>query len=259
MATYGYRNVPDRGFVAFESELDEGAWKAVDVKKTEEAGKKSAASLLTAPQPVIWKLRLRWGIAGVTSALGAVSVAELDSAWDAAQRRLFHRIAAGVDDKNRDVRRAADRLRAQLLSGIGTAQTTLDYNAEVDFGRQQLALAQPPGPLSADAKKLKLDDVLRDVAATTQALATGLGRGTGGKRHAPSRQLRDALADCTAAFNGVHDDLAWFLARTPPGTERDRLEALQAPLVELLARHAQPTPQTEPEPEPAPVEPPPGS
>jgi hypothetical protein len=257
MAAFGYGNVLDRGFVAFERELDEGAWKEVATKKYDEPAKESAAALLTAPQPVVWKLRLRWGIASVITALGAASIGELDNAWDAAQRRLFHRIAAGVDDEDREVRKAADRLWPQLLSGTGTGQTQLDCDAEIDFGRQQLALTQEDGPLAADAKKLKLGDALADVAKTTEALAKGLGRGLGSKRRAPSRQLRDALAECAAAFNGVHNDIAWFVGRTPPGPDRDRLAALSAPLEALLARHA-PTiaAPSAPESPPAPGSPP---
>jgi hypothetical protein len=226
MAIFGYGNVPDRAFVAFERELEEGAWKDVSTKKYEEPAKDSAAALLNAPQSVVWKLRLRFGIASVVAALGAPSLAALDDAWDAAQRRLFHRIAAGVDDEDRAVRDAADRLRAQLLAGTGTAQTQMDYDAEVDFGLQQLALTQEKGPLAADARKVKLDGALADVKKTTEALAQGLGRSTGGKRKPPSKQLRDAVAECAAAFNAVHDELSWFIGRTPNGAERDGLTAL---------------------------------
>lgn len=252
----GYGSIPDRAFVGFERELDDGAWKPIVTKKHQEDGEKSAASLLDAPRPVVWKLRLRWGIGTVLAALGATSLAELDAAWDAAQRRLFHRIAVGVDDDDRAVRDAADRLAGQMLLGTGTGQTSLDYDGEVDFGRQQMALTQEGGSLAADAKKLKLGDALADVARTTEALAKGLGRATGAKRRAPSRQIRDAVAECAAAFNAVHDDIAWFIARTPAGADRDRLTALLAPLEALLARHAKPAPAAPAEPAPPQEQPP---
>jgi hypothetical protein len=255
MATFGYGNVPDRAFVAFNRELDEGAWNDIVTKKYDDPAKESAAALLTAPPPIVWKLRLRFGIAAVIAALGAPSLAALDDAWDAAQRRLFHRIAAGVDDENRDVRDVADRLRLQLLAGTGTAQTQLDYDAEVDFGRQQIALTQENGPLAADAKKLKLADALADVKKTTEALAQGLGRSSGEKRRPPSKQLRDAVAECAAAFNGVHDEIEWFIRRTPKGADRDVLTALLSPLEALLSRNgpvapAAPTTPAAPAPEP---------
>jgi hypothetical protein len=255
MAAFGYGNVPDRAFVAFERELEQGAWKEVSTKKYEESAKESAAALLGAPQPVVWKLRLRLGIASVLSSLGATSLAALDEAWDAAQRRLFHRIGAGVDDEDRTVRDAADRLRAQLLLGTGTGQTLLDYDAEVDFGLQQIALTHDKGPLAADARKLKLEGALADVKKTTEALAHGMGRSTGGKRKPPSKQLRDAIAECAAAFNAVHVELAWFTSRTPKGADRDGLEALLTPLEALLSRNA-PAADTPAPPEEPPAAPP---
>jgi hypothetical protein len=258
MAAFGYGSVRDRAFVAFERELEESAWKDISTKQYDEPAKDSAAALLAAPQPVVWKLRLRFGIASVVAALGAPSLGVLDEAWDAAQRRLFHRIGAGVDDADRAVRDAADRLREQLLAGTGTAQTQMDYDAEVDFGRQQIALTQEKGPLAADAKKLKLEGALADVEKTTEALAQGVGRRTGGKRRPPSKRLRDAVAECAAAFNAVHDELSWFLRRTPKGAERDSLEALLAPLEALLSRNA-PAAPTPVAPAPAAPEPPPAS
>ena len=236
-AFYGYGNVLDRGFVAFERELDDGAWKQVSTKKFEEEGKKNAAALLMAPQPVVWKLRLRWGIEVVIEALGVPSLGALDQGWDATQRRLFHRIAAGRDDEDRAVRDAADRLYAQLLSGKGTEQTGFDLDDEVDFGRNQVRLTKEGSPLAADVKKVKLGDVLSDVEKTTEALAKGLGRATGTKRQAPSRRLREAVAECAAAFNSVHDDLVWFAQHTQPSPERDNLHALLKPLEDLLTRH----------------------
>ena len=253
MAVFGYGAVSDRAFVAFDQELDEGPWKEIVTKKHEEAAKESVLALLTVPRPVGWKLRLRFGIAGVLAALGAVSLAALDVAWDAAQRRLFHRIGAAIDDEDRSVRDAADRLRGQLLAGNGIAQTQYTFDEEVDFGRNQIALTQSGGPLAADAKKCKLETALADVEKTTAALADGIGRGKSEKRKAPSKQLREAMTECVAAFNAVHDDLAWFVRKAPSGAERDKLQALLGPLDSLLERAteasaqvpaAEPTPPT---------------
>ncbi len=250
MAGLGYGNVNDRAFVAFADELEEGAWKDVVTKKYEEPGKESAAALLAAPQPVVWKLRLRFGIGAVIAALGAPALASLDNAWDASQRRLFHRIATGMDDKDRAVRDAADRLAARLLLGTGTAQTQLDYDGEVDFGRNQIALTQS-GALAADVKKVKLDDALADVKKATEDLADGLGRSGGAKRKAPSKVLREAVAECAASFNAIHEQLGWFIRRTAKGAERDTLTALLAPLEALLSRStpatSSPSPSDSPE------------
>lgn len=246
MAAYGYGRVADRAFVAFERELNEGAWAEIATTDFENAAKNDASALLDAPLPVTWKVSLRWGIAGVVAVLGAPTIAALDNAWDSAQRRLFHRIAIGVDSDDAAVRSAADRLRMQLLAGMGTAQTQLSCDDEVDFGRQQIALTQDGGPLASDAKKVKLGDALADVKKTTEALAQALGRSGGEKRKSPSKQIRDALSECAAAFNVVHDQLVWFVEKTPPGANRDRLTSLLAPLEALLERAAatQPAPES---------------
>lgn len=238
MASGGWGSVTDRGLVAFERELDTGAWKGISTKKVEDGARDNLAVLLDAAQPVVWKICLRRGIAGVLAALGTASLDAFDAAWDSAQRRLFHRVAVGVDDADKAVRDAADRLSAGLFVGNGTGQTHLDYDAEYDFGCNQLALTRAGGSLAADAKKLNLGDALADVDKTTAALGKALGRDAGAKRKAPSRRLRDAVAACARAFNGVQDSIAWFMDGTKPGPERDRLAALQAPLDALLARHA---------------------
>lgn len=152
-----------------------------------------------------------------------------------------------VDSDNHATRAATDRLRNQMLTGSGTGQTQLSCDHQVDLGRHQIALTQEAGPLSADAKKLKLGDVLQNVQKTTDALAQTLGRTIGEKRHAPSKQIRTAIAECVSVFNAVHNDLEWFVAKTSPGPDRDRFVALLEPLEQLLARNestseATPTP-----------------
>jgi hypothetical protein len=255
MSGYGYSTLTDRAFVGFLSELSSGAWAKIDTSKFEHLGDHGAASLLDAPHTVVWKLRLTWGIQGVMSALGNKPVGELDDAWDATQRRLFHKIAAAADAPESAQRDAADRLTAVLLLGNGTAQTALDYDAEVDFGRKQVALARSNQSIAADVKELGLEPTLAQIEQATEALAGGIGRQTGGKRATPSRRLRSALFDCAATFSGVRDAIEWFLSRTHPGTQHDQLEALLAPLVTLASRGS-PTAHTQPPtPAPAPAQP----
>jgi hypothetical protein len=242
LAAFGYGFVPDRAFIAFQPELEQGAWKQVSTKKYEEGAKKEPAALLQAPILVVCKLRLARSIDNLLASFGLASLVKLDQAWDATQRRLFHRIGAAVDDEDPAVREAGDRLRDGLLSGSGTAQTQLDYDSEVDFGRRQIALTQDGGPLAADAKAIKLGDTLADVEKTTEALAKGLGRAEGGKRRSPSQQQRDAMAECAAAFNSVHDDLLWLVGTLPAGPDREHLSALIKPLEALLARNQPPAP-----------------
>ena len=256
MSGYGYGTLTDRAFVGFLDELSSGAWAAIDTSKFEHLGDHGAAALLEAPHPVVWKLRLTWGIQGVVSALGSKPVSELDGTWDATQRRLFHKIAMVADAPESALRDAADRLTAVLLLGNGTAQTGLTYDAEVDFGRKQVALARDNPRVASDVKALGLELTLAEIAQASEALAAGIGRAPGGKRASPSRRLHDALTDCGATFNGVRDSIEWFQARTHPGPKHDQLDALLAPLVALASRGLPTSHPQHPTPAPAPVQPP---
>lgn len=249
MTAFGYGQLKDRAFVAFERELNDGAWKDIDTSPFDAAAKDNAAALLSAPLTTILKIRLRMSIAQVLNALAAPALPALDEAWDASQRRLFHRIAVGANDENLATRNAADRLTAALLLGTGTGQTQMEFDAEVDFGRRQIALVQESSTLAADVKKLKLGDTLADIDKCTEALAQALGRSSGQKRKTPSKQLREALSDCASGFTSVHETLAWLIERTPKGAQKDGLENLLAPLEALLQRGEKAARAQEAEPE----------
>jgi hypothetical protein len=79
--------------------------------------------------------------------------------------------------------------------------------------------------------------VVKQIEETTEALAKALGRGPGQKRSSPrSIRLREALTECSAAFNWIHQDLAWTAEHTPPGASRTQLDNLLAPFTALLSR-----------------------
>jgi hypothetical protein len=237
MSGYGYSYVTDKAFVAFAHNLGQGAWRNVSIAGYEGEGKMLDAAALDAPHPVLWKLRISLVITALKVALGSGKLDVLDAGWDSSERRLHFRLAERADDTDAEVRAAAERLRRKLLKGKGTEQTVHDFDAEVDFGRQQLELAKEAA-IAADIKKLKVDDLLHDIERATEALAVGLGRQGGARRTGlASVQQRDALAACTSAFNGVHDHIAWFLANTPNGPARDLLTELEAPFAALLARN----------------------
>jgi hypothetical protein len=239
MARFGYSFVSDKGFVAFAHDLNEGAWKDISIKKYDVPDRMPALSLLEAPRPVVWKLRATWAIAALREILGGASeeaLAQLDSDWDSAQRKLYYHLGGASEDKDSGKREAAERLRGALLRGSGTAQTTLGYDDEVDFGRHQLAILRSD-PLAVDAKKVGLAAVVKQIEESTEALAKALGRGPGQKRSSPrSIRLREALTECSAAFNWIHQDLAWTAEHTPPGPARSQLDNLLAPFTALLSR-----------------------
>ncbi|WP_437951744.1 hypothetical protein WME98_13815 [Sorangium sp. So ce296] len=243
MASYGYSFVTDKAFSAFSRDLEQGAWKSVSIAKYDVPNRVPTALLLEAPKPVIWKARALWSIATLDEALGvasAAALAELDTEWDAAQRALHLFLASAAESKDPAQRDAAVRLRGALLAGAGTEQTRYTYDAEVDYGWHQVAVAGK-APLAADVKKVGAGPHLRRVEEATEALAKGLGRSAGQKRAvARSKRIREAVAACTQAFNGIHDDIGWLIEHTPSGKQRELLEALHAPFLALLERSPQP-------------------
>lgn len=265
MPRYGYSSVTDKGFSAFSRDLDEGAWKDISVEKYDGEDRIPAALLVEAPRQVVWKLRARWSIAELDAALGfatAEQLAAFDDEWDAAQRALNFFLGSAAEDRDPAHREAAGRLRQSLLMGAGIEQTTLGYDAEVDFGRHQISMTSK-APLATDAMKVGIGPHLKRINDATEALAGGIGRGPGQKRSAArSIRIRDAMSGCTTTFNAVHDEIGWLIEHTPTGKAREQLQALHAPFLALLERHpprtvqageGDPTEAATPEPAPAPA------
>lgn len=242
MAAYGYSHVPDRGFHAFIGDLEEGAWKEISIDKYD-APDQVAPLLLEAPRPVAWKLRARWSIARLDEVLAVASddvLRSLDAAWDSAQRAFDYTVAAAEEHEDAAVRTAATRLRRAMLKGGGTAQTTLTYGAEVDFGRSQLEAAKNKR-MEADLKKIGALPHIKRIEAATDALAKGMGRGAvEGRPGARSIRLREAMGVCVTAFNSIHDEMVWLLEHLPAGKKREQVEALHRPFLELLKRYPPP-------------------
>lgn len=245
MASYGYSFVTDKAFSAFARDLEQGAWKSVSIDKYDVPNRVPAALLLEAPKPVIWKARALWSIAALDDALGvasAAALAELDTEWDTAQRALHLFLASAAESKDPAQRDAAVRLRGALLAGAGTEQTRYTYDAEVDYGWHQVAVAGK-APLAADVKKVGAGPYLKRIGEATEALAKGLGRSSGQKRAvARSKRIREAVVACTQAFNAIHGEIGWLIEHTPSGKQRELLEALHAPFLALLERSPQRAP-----------------
>jgi hypothetical protein len=250
MAGYGYGYVTAKGFVACEKDLSEGAWGAIAIAPYDTPERKLSPGAQAAPRPALWKLRVVWSLEDLKGAIGTAKLDQLDADWDGTQRRLYHRLGVLREDRSQVVREAAERASDKLLEGRGTDQTTYDYDDEVDFGRNQVLLTQS-GQLRDDVKMLGLDDAIADIDVATEALAKGLGRKDNTKRQAPSARQRDAVSACAAAFNGVHDDLAWWIEHTASGPDQDQLHALLAPLEALLSRNPPPPPKEAPAAQPA--------
>ena len=239
MTRYGYGYVTEKGFMAFSHDLEEGAWQGVSIQGFDGAQRALSGDALGMPRDVAWKLRATWAIAALRDALGASPevLAELDAAWDASERRLYHRICCSAEDRDPAVREAAERLRGALLSGNGTAQTNLTYDEEVDYGRHQVVLMSK-GAVARDVQICGLAGAREEIAEVTEALAHGLGRAPGEKRKGSRHQrIRAARSACAAAFNGIHGEIAWFIGNMVPSKGRTRAEKLLAPFRALLERY----------------------
>lgn len=237
MAGHGYSGVNDKGYGAFGAELKKSAWGGVSIKKYDSQDGNAQLALADAPMVVAWKLRATWGIRTLVQATGTDALVAFDDEWDSAQRAFNLRVGAAEEHQKPAVRQAATRVRASLLSGAGTAQTSLTYDQEVDFGRNQAELAGK-APLAADLETIGAGDALKRIHLATEALAGGLGRGANkGRAPARSQRVREALMACSTAFNGIHDEIVWALDHTRDQAERTRLEALLAPMQALLDRY----------------------
>ena len=121
---------------------------------------------------------------------------------------------------------APPRWRSLMLAG--TPRNGASFTASRPVSTPRTPKCAPPRTASAR----------RSSPGQASRRLSMIGRGAGDKRRPPSRKLRSAIAECAASFNAVHEDLAWFVGRTLPGAERDKLTALLVPLEALLSRHA---------------------
>lgn len=232
MTTYGFGRVETDGFLGMIAVLREGTWGAIP---TPALAGHDTPTWNTLPQEARAKLRLTEALETLRQAVASEDrTVELDQNWDRLQRRLDGLLTADAhhDDPLRQA--AAARLRKLLTLGNGTGQTGLSFQAEVDFGSRQATLAAET--CAADVALLGYGPLLAAIDGATRALADALGRAAGGSRTVRSQRLRDAVAQCGAAFNLTFAELEEGIRRLPPGAARSRYEALRAPLQALLDR-----------------------
>jgi hypothetical protein len=246
MTTYGYSFVSDSGLTAFPQDLDNSVWREVPALSFGD-GDPQGVTLLSAPL----SSALKWAVLNAIDSL-AQAIARAPSSSTVAdegfdrQQRIFDASLnlALLSDDPAEVA-AAQRLKAALTLGSGTAQTALSYQGEVDFGRDQARLAAQPA-IAADLTTLHLTERLALIQAATERLALTLGRVDQDPSLAPSKRLTLTRAACTVTLNTVHALLNHIKTNAPSATTRDHAAALLAPFEALLSRHPAPTPSPAP-------------
>lgn len=244
MARYGYSYLSDKQLLSFlQSEMERGEWGKIDTSKYQDTAQLPPEGLLDLPVLLVFKLWLFWALSGLARTLGILDTTvllKLDEAWDSFQRQLHFQLAffaAGLDQAKKE---AALRLREVMLLGDGLAQTRLSYDDEADFGYRQIALSKEEGH-AKDIALLGIEPLFESILASTSALEKGLGRTPGDTRRGPrSKRVEAALNDCRATCLLVHKGLERLSKTTPAGPQKEMLEKLLAPLVDMLGRGQRP-------------------
>ena len=161
----------------------------------------------------------------------------LDDAWDLAQQRFTAATILKQTDPDQKVARAARIVGAALLwEGGGLGQTRLSYEAEVDFGLNQIDIAKD-AEIKAALKAAGLVTIFEEVQAATLAFEEALNRAPGEKKAlSPVAAQRAATRECSRRFTLAYAIIEALKAVTPGGPESDTLGALLQPLDALAER-----------------------
>ncbi len=231
MARYGYGALTAVQFVGFLGHLSQGAWMSVGMRP-EVTGETVFEEARVLP---FFKRVLGDAIHAVVVAQGGANDATAAGpAWVLAERRFCAAVDLLVLDGDPAIVQAAKRVRDVLCDGA-TDVVRRSVDAKVDFGRNQLAVAATDdlAPLVA---KLGLRDRLEDVRRCTDDLDDTRQDEDG--RTSRSRRIVQATIACAAAFNWVHEGLQIASQRATSAVARESIDALIAPLEQLLARRA---------------------
>lgn len=228
--SYGFARLKAPAFTGFAATLEREPWSTLQ----KDFGHKDEADL---------RVVLEDHRRSLSSAIERLLVVQtgdpldpLDATWDASERRLVAALALKLLDDDGTVVAHARQAQDALCKDGSTAMTGLDYEAEVDFGRTQVALARRP-PLVGVLKSLGLTAYVDAIAVATDALDHGLRKAGGAMRLPPSKRLRFAINACAARFNHCIEGLDLKLDDAADPLLKAKLNALRAPLQALLDRH----------------------
>lgn len=235
MADVSFFYVPAEGFTAFNTQLAQGEWSDIDVSPYLGADGRLAKSIGDAPGFVMLKAQLWFAVKEVVLVVDSTGGAKgFDDRWDTTQKRISGLIALARLSSEPAERAAADRLHAKLLLGrSGEGQTRLSYQQEVDFGRNQIRLANET-QTAADISLLGLGAVITQITNATEDLAGAIMQGRAGS--APAKQRKAAVANCVHTFGTVYRALDW-LAHFGDAADQTRAGALCMTLDALADRY----------------------
>jgi hypothetical protein len=225
MAKFSYNSTPENKILVLLDRLNEDAWANVPrLPKIE----------LDSPLLATIKTAVLRDVEALSAALNGVFEGALpaDVDWDRAQTQLARKLAAEeVDDDPARVA-AAKCLQRDLLSGRGTAQTTLPFDEEVAFGVRQRELAAQE-PYKSHIALLGLGSQIERIKQTTEALDAALKAGAAAGATSRSVRVKNALSEVRNTLQWAHRSLAQLAKKAHSKADRERVASLLAPLAKL--------------------------
>jgi hypothetical protein len=213
MSEKTYNQATEAAFLTLLGALQQGEWGAVQAPAAP-----AAADVLSLGVLALCKVNLLRALTALRSVLHPRpedAPALFDQSWDHVQR-LWANTVEGLE-LSADPQARADGalLRAATLKGKGTAQTSMRYEAEVQWGFAQVQKADEP-PIRAAIDRHNLQDHIDQIADTTSALADAIGWSTqAGKRLSPSDLRRNTMRRCAQTCSHTDQTLDMVLALLP--------------------------------------------
>jgi hypothetical protein len=255
MSLKGYSFVSNEGFLAYPKDLSsDPLWAAVAPDPRPQPEVIDPADQLARPTLSAFKSFILCAVAQLEAVIkgSATSATDADETYDRRQRQLGLDLESALLSDDPAHVSAAQALKEALIMGDGGQQVHLSYQREVDFGRQQVALAAR-ADLAPLITLLSLAPRIAAIHDATERLALVIGRADQGPILASHKRIKLARTQCAATFNAVHLSLIALRNLSSTPTAHAHIDALLAPFIALLARHPRPTePTTEPTPTPTP-------
>ncbi len=245
MSQVSYGHTTEEGFLSLLDALKQGDWGAIPIPDNP-----SPQDILALGVVAMCKLQLMSVLLAMRRLLHPrpEDAAEVfDQAWDRVQRAYNADITALENHKDPQTRTDGSTLRAASLKGQGTGQTTMRYEAEVQWGLAQVEKANEES-LKAIIDRHNLQARIDEIEATTRALAQAIGWDLASHtRLRRALQKRFALQRCAQVCVSVHNHLQNTLDLLPSlSPEAHNLRSLLAPLQKLQAdRPASPAKKTD--------------